>query len=537
LPTLLNYALVTEPFPLQAGTDPTKPAKLTVIASNPNPEQKVTIKKKISITLPIGSTARDLTATAPLNTVAPEFWTAPKEPTLGEGVAIYDFTPTAGHKDVTDQGLNFIFNDVVVNLQPGSCLIEITEVISDAEDFETNLSVAKFPPGWGKVSFGVDPANIQAGNNTKLDWLGPAKAEYKIEYSVPVKGTVWIPKQGDDPLGNEGTYPGPKDPPLTLEVTTTFTLHVWLNLSGRRYHATQQRTVTVIPRPPAIEYFRPRKCEGSECVINSDEFILEWEVKNAEPNQCQLTQEWPALPDTQVTVIPMPWKSKFVVVRPTQKETRYTLMVKEKSIELTATVNATLAPPVPVGTIVPYGALVANQLPPGWLYCNGNEYTKTQYPQLYPVIQDVYGKARSTNNGKLPDLRGLFVRGYDDGKMVDPGRVMGSLQNDAFKTHTHGQKVTANSGQGNAIRADFSRDESKLGEYPQGVQTDATGDLAETRPKNIACYFVIYAGVLNPAVKATDNKRKGKAKKDKVKGKKSAAGRGRVRTVGRRGSR
>jgi microcystin-dependent protein len=530
VPTLLNYALLTEPFPLQASPDSgsTKPAKLTIVASNPNPEAPVTIKKKISITLPIGATARDLTATAPLNTVAPQYWTPPSKPRLGEGVAIYDFTPTAGHKDVTDQGLNFIFNDVAINQQSGSCLIEITEVISDTEDYQTTLSVTKFPYGWGEVTFGVNPANIQAGQDTTLDWAGPARAEYKIEYSIPVKGTVWIPKQGADPLGNEGSYPGKTDPPLTLEVTTTFTLHVWLNLSGRRYHATQQRTVTVIPRPPSIEYFRPRKCEGSECVIRGDEFILEWQIKNAEPNQCQLTQQWPALPDKPVTVIPMPWNSNFVVVRPTEKETRYTLMVKDKTIELTATVNATLIPPVPVGTIVPYGALVANQLPPGWLYCNGNEYTKTQYPQLFPVIQEVYGKAGSTNNGKLPDLRGYFVRGYDDGRMIDPGRVMGSLQNDAFRNHSHGQKVTANPNTGSCTRSDFNGDSKTYSEYDQGVQTYATGEI-ETRPKNMACYYIIYAGVYTPAVKSKDDRRK-----DPAKGKKSG---GSGRTGGRRGGR
>jgi microcystin-dependent protein len=207
-------------------------------------------------------------------------------------------------------------------------------------------------------------------------------------------------------------------------------------------------------------------------------------------------------------------------------------MVKKKSTQLTATVNATLIPPVPVGTIVPYGALLANNLPTGWLYCNGSEYPKAQYPQLYPIILDTYGTAKSTNNGLLPDLRGYFIRGYDDLRGIDPGRRMGSLQDDAFRSHTHGQKVTANPNTGSCTRSDFNGDAKTYSEYEQGVQTNATGGI-ETRPKNMATYFVIYAGVYKPAVRKPDKK----SKKDQTKTRKSAAGRGRAGATGRRGGR
>jgi len=521
LPTQLTYSLITEPFPLEASTDSgsTRPAKLTIIASNPHPDKPVTIKKKISITLPIGPAARDLTNTPPANVVAPEDWTPPSKPRLGDGVAVYDFTPNPGHKEIGKQGLSFIFNDVKVNQQPGSCLIEITEVITDTDEYDTTLSVAKFPHGWGEVSFAVDPANIKAGEKTTLEWAGPPGALYKIEYAKG-QDPAWIPaKSTDPPLANVGKYPGDKDPPLMPEVTTDFTLHVWLDVSGRKYHGTQQRRVTVIPRPPSIEYFRPRACQqGGDCFIYNDEFALEWEIKNVDPQYCQLTQDWPEFPDRQPQVIQWPWQTNFVVVRPTEKQTRYTLMVKKDSTQLTATVNATLIPPVPVGTIVPYGALLANNLPTGWLYCNGNEYPKAQYPQLYPVILDTYGTARSTANGKLPDLRGYFVRGYDDGRGIDPGRKMGSLQDDIFRSHTHGQKVTANPNTGSCTRSDFNGDSKTYSEYEQGVQTYAEGGI-ETRPKNLATYFVIYAGVYKAPTR--------KPGKKSNTSKKSAAGRGR----------
>jgi microcystin-dependent protein len=349
---------------------------------------------------------------------------------------------------------------------------------------------------------------------------------YKIEYAIPGK-VVRIPKQGQDPLGPDGTYPGKTDPPLTLAQTTIFTLIV--SMESGRYKAEQQRTVTVIWHPASLDYFRPRGCTTSDCVVLSDELVLEWDFKHVD--NWQLIQEWPDFPDRKAMVIQEPWQSRSTAIRPTEKRTRYTLMVKDRISTLTAVVNATLNQPVPVGTIIPYGALVANQLPAGWLYCNGADFVKAEYPQLYPVIKDVWGSSTALT-GRLPDLRGYFVRGYDDRAGVDPGRVLGTKQEDAFKAHTHAQKVTANDNHGAAIRQDYTRDGSKLGVYDQGVQTGEAGNGFETRPKNVATYFVIYAGVYSPPP------RRSKRKEEKGQtSKKAAAKPGRAGTKGRRGGR
>ncbi|WP_244573014.1 phage tail protein [Escherichia coli] len=44
--------------------------------------------------------------------------------------------------------------------------------------------------------------------------------------------------------------------------------------------------------------------------------------------------------------------------------------------------------------------------PTGWLKCNGAAFSSEMYPKL--------AKAYPTN--KLPDLRGEFIRGWDDGR-------------------------------------------------------------------------------------------------------------------------
>jgi microcystin-dependent protein len=520
-PKILDYAVMTEPFPLQAspGKGTVKPAKLTFVGSNPDPEEPITIEK-ITIRLPIGSKATDLTNVVPPDPVAPENWEYAGL-SKGAGVVDFRFKPLAGHKDVGEQGLEFVFDGVNVNTQPGIFRVEIEQVNPDEEPAAT-LEVAKFPYGWGEVSFRVKPANISIGEHTTLKWSGPVGAEYTIEYSEGRK-KIRIPKQGQPKLGNDGTYPGDKDPPLKPQATTTFSLNVSMN--NERYEAQEQRTVTVNYPPPSIEYFRPRGCQTSECVLGAHEITLEWSILNSEPSRWQLTQEWPELSDIPAQVIPVVWTKNFILLRPTQRLTRYTLMVKDKHTELTAIVNATLAPPVPIGTVVPYGALLANNLPTGWLYCNGDEYVKDRYPQLYPIIKDVYGKSADPAKGKLPDFRGYFVRGYDDNRGIDSGRKMGSVQDDALKKHTHGQKVTANSGKGSAIREDFKGDVANLGEYDQGVQTFEAGTANESRPKNIATYFVIYAGQYMPEVpKSKQTALKSAAKSKKAATKKGSRG-------------
>lgn len=75
---------------------------------------------------------------------------------------------------------------------------------------------------------------------------------------------------------------------------------------------------------------------------------------------------------------------------------------------------------LPVGVPVPWPSATP---PTGWLKCNGAAFTSSQYPMLalaYPAL-------------RLPDLRGEFIRGWDDGHGVDAGRSLLSVQNDAIQ--------------------------------------------------------------------------------------------------------
>ena len=70
---------------------------------------------------------------------------------------------------------------------------------------------------------------------------------------------------------------------------------------------------------------------------------------------------------------------------------------------------------LPVGVPVPWPSATP---PTGWLKCNGAPFSAQEHPEL--------AKAYPTN--KLPDLRGEFIRGWDDGRGVDAGRTVGSAQ-------------------------------------------------------------------------------------------------------------
>ena len=128
---------------------------------------------------------------------------------------------------------------------------------------------------------------------------------------------------------------------------------------------------------------------------------------------------------------------------------------------------------LPVGVPVPWPSATP---PTGWLKCNGAAFSAEEYPEL--------AKAYPTN--KLPDLRGEFIRGWDDGRGVDAGRALLSAQSDLFKAHHHNFsffRAWAVDGGTGAVY-DFNGS--------AGRDTDDTGGN-ETRPRNIAFNYIVRA--------------------------------------------
>jgi len=156
---------------------------------------------------------------------------------------------------------------------------------------------------------------------------------------------------------------------------------------------------------------------------------------------------------------------------------------------------------VPVSTII---VSPVSTVPTGFLECNGAELSRTTYAKLYAVIGDTYGAGDGSTTFNIPDLRGEFIRGFDNGRGVDSGRGIGTAQGDAIRNITGGIG-TRSDDQSLIDRADgvFSGSETEdRTNLPSGDSTryfryitfDASTVVPtanENRPRNIAMMYCI----------------------------------------------
>lgn len=155
-----------------------------------------------------------------------------------------------------------------------------------------------------------------------------------------------------------------------------------------------------------------------------------------------------------------------------------------QKIATTAFVGTQVASSTPAGAVMAFAMTGA---PTGWLKCNGAAISRGTYSTLFAAIGTTFGNGNGSSTFNIPDLRGVFVRGWADGKsnssgkIYDAGRNFGSEQADAFKSHTHDYKgQTGSGGSGTS-----SRDAENT-----TLTTAATGDV-ETRPRNVALMYCI----------------------------------------------
>lgn len=139
-----------------------------------------------------------------------------------------------------------------------------------------------------------------------------------------------------------------------------------------------------------------------------------------------------------------------------------------------------------VGTPGAVQYFASTSAPSGWLKANGAAVSRTTYAALFSAIGVTFGAGDGSTTFNLPDLRGEFLRGYDDGRGVDSGRSFGTTQGGSFASHTHNTSPFL--GSINFSRAGF--DPGGLGFLTQDAgggpgTVSATGG-SETRPRNVA---------------------------------------------------
>lgn len=108
--------------------------------------------------------------------------------------------------------------------------------------------------------------------------------------------------------------------------------------------------------------------------------------------------------------------------------------------QITAAAAAAAAADTKAAQAAPAGVLAffANlSTPIGWLKANGAAVSRTTYANLFVEIGTTYGAGDGSTTFNLPEARGLFLRGLDDGRGIDSGRWIGSFQDSQNLWHNH----------------------------------------------------------------------------------------------------
>lgn len=137
----------------------------------------------------------------------------------------------------------------------------------------------------------------------------------------------------------------------------------------------------------------------------------------------------------------------------------------------------------------------AGTAPANHVKANGAALSRTTYAWLFGKIGTAYGVGDGATTFNVPDLRGEFLRGLDDGRGVDTGRSLGSSQADAL------QNITGTFAQGGlGTNTGAFQQSSTFTGVGQGAQPNYVSSFdasrvartaAETRPRNVAGLYCI----------------------------------------------
>lgn len=176
---------------------------------------------------------------------------------------------------------------------------------------------------------------------------------------------------------------------------------------------------------------------------------------------------------------------------------------------------------IPIASVIPFAGTTA---PAGYLMCEGQQVSRTEYASLFAIIGTSHGQGDGSTTFHLPDYRGRVLRGTSGSSTLDPdrasrtamntggntGNAVGSVQNDAFQGHRHRHVVgqSGTSANSNSTTNAYASGVTAAAAYvirqsvPFGyneVEGDAAITLAngsprvsdETRMKNAYANFII----------------------------------------------
>lgn len=152
---------------------------------------------------------------------------------------------------------------------------------------------------------------------------------------------------------------------------------------------------------------------------------------------------------------------------------------------------------LPVGSMV---AFPVDKVPVGFLEIDGSVKSAAAYPDLAKFLGAAFNKGdEGAGNFRLPESRGEFLRGWDHGRGVDAGRIIGGYQLDQMQGHVHAAP------KGTTAYAAFGPGGSALAAGSGIINPAASGSPitdgingeprvgAETRPRNLSVLWCIKA--------------------------------------------
>ena len=169
---------------------------------------------------------------------------------------------------------------------------------------------------------------------------------------------------------------------------------------------------------------------------------------------------------------------------------------------------------------VPTGAVfcvAVATIPSGYLECNGTAVNRSTFAALFALIGTQYGAGNGSTTFNLPDLRGEFVRGFDNGRGVDSGRSIASSQTAQNQSHSHGANANATSnvndpghkhnargygnqddggnqftGSNNSSTRNNAINNANTGiSVSTNVSVSVANEGGESRPRNVAMMYII----------------------------------------------
>lgn len=172
---------------------------------------------------------------------------------------------------------------------------------------------------------------------------------------------------------------------------------------------------------------------------------------------------------------------------------------------VTATEDELNSPSTPAGAIMWWPAAT---VPTNWIECDGSSLSRATYADLFSALSTTYG-AVDGNSFNIPDVRGQFIRGIDNGRGFAPDVASRTAPSATGATGSGGDNVGTTQTDQNTAHTHTTTTKAALSSSPSssGTSLDSTGNANsgavtvnssggnEARPNNIAFKCIIYSGL------------------------------------------